>query len=42
MPNPGKTVVPFIPGTGRFTITGNAPISATVDGQALTNESLNT
>ena len=40
--NPGgDQIVPMIPGTGSFTITGNAPIGQTVEDQALTNESIN-
>lgn len=40
--NPGDgPIVPMIPGTGSFTITGDAPIGQTVEDQALTNESIN-
>lgn len=40
--NPGGgPIAPMIPGTGITTITGYAPVGQSIDGQALTNESLN-
>lgn len=38
--NPSGVVVPYIPGTGVFTLTGRAPIGPTIDDQALTRESI--
>lgn len=42
MPNLTGEIAPHRPGTGRFSITGEAPIGITIDDQALTNESINT
>lgn len=37
----GGPIVPMTPGTGSYTIIGNAPVGQTIDDQALTNESIN-